>query len=130
MLPRGVNNSKRDRIFSLDRWFLDSIGLKFPGEAPIQAGLGLDAQTFYGIKEAIQKMGCCNCLSCLRKRLFLKLVQALLYAVGMLEYVSINMEDLESREGWILEMSIELQDGSEASPLPLNPLMLRILWSP
>ena len=43
--------------------------------------------------------------------------------------VAIDLEEINVRDGWILEIRIDRQGGTEVSPLPLQPLMSRILIS-
>ena len=41
--------------------------------------------------------------------------------------VAVDLEELDVRDRWILESRIDQQGGTEFSPLPVQPLMLRIL---
>ena len=41
--------------------------------------------------------------------------------------VDIDLEDHNARDGWILESRIERQGGTEVGPLPVQPLLSRIL---
>ena len=43
--------------------------------------------------------------------------------------VAVDLEDLDARDGWILESRIDQQGGTEFGPLPVQPLLSRILSS-
>ena len=43
--------------------------------------------------------------------------------------MAVNLEELDARDGCILESRIDRQGGTEVVPLPVQPLMLRILIS-
>ena len=45
----------------------------------------------------------------------------------MLEAVAIDLEELDLRDGWILESKIDRQCGTEVGPLPVYPLLSHIL---
>ena len=47
----------------------------------------------------------------------------------MPDSVAVDLEELDARDGWILENRIERQGGTEVGPLPVQPLLLRILSS-
>ena len=43
--------------------------------------------------------------------------------------VAVDLEELDTRDGWILESRIDQQGGAEVGPLPVQPLLSRILSS-
>ena len=43
--------------------------------------------------------------------------------------MAVDLEELDARDGWILESRIDRQGGIEVDPLPVQPLMLHILSS-
>ena len=43
--------------------------------------------------------------------------------------VAVDLEELDTRDGWILESRIDQQGGTEVGPLPIQPLLSRILSS-
>ena len=47
----------------------------------------------------------------------------------MSDFVSIHLEDADSKEGGILERRVEQQSVAELVALPVNTLMLRTLYS-
>ena len=47
----------------------------------------------------------------------------------MLNAVSVDLEELDARDGCILESRIDQQGGTEVGPLPVQPLLSRILSS-
>ena len=47
----------------------------------------------------------------------------------MYDYAYIHLDDIELREGRILEIMVDQQGGEEVGPLPVQPLMLHILSS-
>ena len=48
----------------------------------------------------------------------------------MPDSVAVDLEELDARDGWILESRIDRQGGTKVGPLPVQPLMLRIFSSP
>ena len=74
-------------------------------------------------------MGCCNCSLCLRKRFFFKSFHPALVVLGVSDSVAIDLEELNARDVWILESRIDRQGGTEVGPLPVQPLLSRILSS-
>ena len=44
----------------------------------------------------------------------------------MPDSVPIDLEELDARDGWILESRIDRQGGTEVGPLPVQPLLSRI----
>ena len=47
----------------------------------------------------------------------------------MPDLVAVDLEKLDARDGWILESRIDQQGGTEVVPLPVQPLLSRILSS-
>ena len=47
----------------------------------------------------------------------------------MMNAVVVDLEDIDERDGWILESRIEKQGGTELVPLLVQPLLSRILSS-
>ena len=43
--------------------------------------------------------------------------------------MDVELEELETRDGWTLESRIDQQGGTEVGPLPVHPLLSRILCS-
>ena len=66
---------------------------------------------------------------CLINRLFSNLVHHLLGVVEVEDFGYINLEYLESREVWVLEIKIDCQDGEEFGSLTVHILLSRILCS-
>ena len=48
----------------------------------------------------------------------------------MSDKVPVDLEDLDARDGWILEISIDQQGGTEVAPLLVEILLSSILCSP
>ena len=63
------------------------------------------------------------------KKIFLKSFHPVLGVPGMTDLVDVDLEESDARDGWILESRIEKQGGKEVSPLPIQPLLSRILSS-
>ena len=82
---------------------LNTVGFKLVGEASVQFGVGLGVWRLSRVREAIQEVGRHNRPPRLRNRLFTKSVQASLVVVDMSYPVHVYLNDLESREGRILE---------------------------
>ena len=68
-------------------------------ETSVQSGAGLVFCMIFGVRETIQEMGRRNNPPCPIKQLFTKLVQASLGVVGMLDPVSVYLQDINLREG-------------------------------
>ena len=83
----------------------------------------------YGIGQATQEVGRCNRLPCLRNQLFPKLVHPSLGVPGVTDLVDVDLKEFDARDGWILERRIGQQGGTEVIPLPIQPLLPRILSS-
>ena len=66
---------------------------------------------------------------CLRNRLFPKLVHSALGVLGVLDPVPVDLEEFDARDGWILEIRIDQQGGTEVIPLLVHPLLSHILSS-
>ena len=66
---------------------------------------------------------------CLRNRLFPKLVHLALGVIGVTDSMAVELGEFDERDGWILESRIDQQGGVEVGPLPIKPLMSRILSS-
>ena len=62
-------------------------------------------------------MGRCNRPPCLRNQLFPKLVHLAIRLMGVTDPVPVDLEDFDARDGWILEIRINRQGGTEVSPL-------------
>ena len=75
-------------LLLLDRGVLDYLGFKLTGEVYIQSSVVLGVWRLSWVGEDILQVGCRNHPPCLRKRLFTKLVQALLGVVGVSDPVS------------------------------------------
>ena len=84
---------------------------------------------FYGVRHTIQEVGICNRPPCLINRLFTKLVHLDLGVLDVPNVVDIELEEIYTRNGWILDISIDRKVGTEVGPLPVQPLMSRILSS-
>ena len=74
-------------------------------------------------------MGHCNRLPCLRNRLFPKSVHPVLKVLGMPNVVAVDLDEIDARDEWILESRIDQHGGTEVVPLPVQPLLSRILSS-
>ena len=90
-------------------------------------GVCLGVSRFSGVGQTIQEMGRCNRPPCLRNRLFPKSVHPVPGVLGVPDSVAIDLEKLDAREWWILESRVDQQGGTEVGPLPVQPLISRIL---
>ena len=54
----GLGDAKGGIYFLLDGGNFNPVSFKFPGEAPVQAGVGVGGNS--GVGEAIQEVGRCN----------------------------------------------------------------------
>ena len=66
---------------------------------------------------------------CLRNRFFPKSVYPAIGVLGVPNLVAVDLEELDARDGWILESRIDQQGDTEVGPLPVQPLMSHILSS-
>ena len=89
----------------------------------------LGVSRFSGVGQTIQEVGRCNLPRCLRNRFFPKSVSLALGVLGVPNSVAVDLEKLDARDGWILESRIDWQGGTEVGPLPVQPLLSRILSS-
>ena len=83
------------------------------GEAHVESSVGLSVWGISCVGEAIQEVIRRNLLIFLGKQLFPKLVQALIGIVSMSESVSEHLEDIDSREGLILQSRVDRKGGVE-----------------
>ena len=74
-------------------------------------------------------MSRCNCHPCLRDQLFPKSVHLALVVLGLTDPVYVDLDELDARDGWILESRIDKQGGTEVSPLLVQHLLSLILSS-
>ena len=63
---------------------------------------------------------------CLRNRLFPKSVHPALGVLRVPNSVAVDLEELDARDGCILESRIDQQGSTEVSPLLVQPLLSRI----
>ena len=87
----GVDNANGGGLFSFDVRVLDTAGFKLTGEVSVQSGVGLSTWRIFRVRKAIQDMGCNNCPTRMRNRLFPKLVQSSIGVVGMSDPVSVYL---------------------------------------
>ena len=66
---------------------------------------------------------------CLRTRLLPTSVHSALGVLGMSDAVPVELEDLDVRDGWILESRIDPEGGTEVAPLLVELLLASILCS-
>ena len=125
----GVDDDEGDGFFSSDRRILDPVGLNIPGDSHVQSAVGLGVVGLPGVWEASWEVGCRNSPPCLRNRLLPKSVHLALVVLGVSDAVPIDLKDLNSRDGWILESRINLEGGAEVAPLLVEPLLASILCS-
>ena len=74
--------------------------------------MSLGVRRLYGVKEAIHEVGHCNSPPYPRNQLLPKSVQAALGVLGMSNLVPVDLEDFDTRYGWILDISIDQQGGA------------------
>ena len=124
-----VNYSQGGGFCPLDWEIFDPVGFELPGKALAKTGASLCVRGVSGIGHAIQEVGRCNCSPYLRNRLFPKSVHPALGVLGMTEPMTIDLEEFDARDGWILESRIDRHSGPEVGPLLIQPLLSRILSS-
>ena len=105
-------------VFSLFDWrIFHTIGFELVGEAPAKDGVSLGLRGVSGVGEAIQEVGRCNSPPCLRNQLFPKSTHSALGVLGISEPVLIELEKFYARGGWILDINIYQQGGTEFHPV-------------
>ena len=52
-----------------------------------------------------------------------------LVVLGVPDPIEVDMEEFDARDGWILEIRIDQQGGTEVGPLLIQPLLSHILSS-
>ena len=124
-----MQESQGGSFFSSDGGNLELVHLELPREAFVEPGACLRVSWFYGFGQTIQEVRRFNHPSCLRNRFFPKLVHPVFGVIGVPNSVAVDSEDLDARDGWILESRIDQQGGTEVGPLLVKPLPSRILNS-
>ena len=124
-----MHDYQGDGLFSSDGGIFEPVGLELLREALIEPGVCLGVGRFSGVEQTIQEVGRCNRPPCLRNRLFTKVVHPMLGLLVVPNLVAVELEELDTRDGWILESRIDRQGGTEVGPLPVQPLLSRILSS-
>ena len=125
----GVHDSRGEGLFSSDGGIFEPVGLELLREALVKTGVCLGVGRFSGVGQTIQEVGRCNRPPFLRNRLFPKLVHPSLEVLGVPNLVAVDLEDLNARDGCILESRLDQQGGTEVGPLLIQPLRSRILSS-
>ena len=77
---------------------LDAVGSRLLGKTSVQSGVDLGVGRLSWVREAIQEVSRHNCPSFLRNQLFPKSVYTLLRVVGMLDPMSIYLQDFNLKE--------------------------------
>ena len=125
----GVHDSKGDGLFLLGGGIFKPLVLELLSEALVDPGVCLRFGRFSGVRQTTQEVGRCNFAPCLINQFFHKLVQPALGVLGVPNTVAVDLEELDARDVWILESRIERQGGTEVGPMPVQPLLSRILSS-
>ena len=116
-------------FFLSDKGIFEAVGPELLCEAIVEPGVCLGVSWFSGVGQTIQEMVHCNCPPCLGNQLFPKLVHPELGVLGVQNSMAVDLEELDTRDGYILESRIDQQGGTEVVPLPIQPLLSRILIS-
>ena len=119
----GLDNSKGDCLFSSDWGILEAIGLELPCEALVESSVRLGVGRFSGVGQTIQEVGCCNRPPCLRNRFFPKSAHPALGVLGVPDSVAVDLEELDARDGCILESRINRQGSTEVGPRLLSCIL-------
>ena len=125
----GAHDSQGGGLLLSDGGVFEPVGLKLPCEALVEPGVCLGVGRFSGVRQTIQEVGCCNRPQCLRNRFFPKSIHPALEVLAVPNSVAVDLEELDARDGCILENRIDQQGGTEVGPLPLQPLQSCILSS-
>ena len=84
---------------------------------------------FSGIGKSNQEVGFCNCLPCPRNQFFPKSVHPVFGVLCVTDLMAAELEEFNVRDGWIFLSRIDQHAGTEVDPLPIQPLLSRILSS-
>ena len=122
-------NTQRDGIFFFNRGVFDIICFDLLGEPLVQSNVSLGVRGHYGVGEFCQEVGHLNLPPCLRKQLLPKLVYSALVVLGVTEFLPMDLEYLDARDGWILESRFYQQGVSEVGPLLIELLLSHMLSS-
>ena len=126
----GVDDAQPGGIFSFNWGVFNPICFEFPGKALDQSNASLGVRGLLRVRESHQEVGRQNHPPCLRNRLLPKSVHSALRVMGVTDSVPVDLEDLDVRDGWILESRIDRQGGAEVVPLLVDLMLSRILSCP
>ena len=129
LVDNGGKDYQRGGLLSSYEGIFEPIGIEFPFEVLVEPGVYLGVGKFYGVGQTIQEVRRCNSPLCLRNQFFPKAVHPALEILVVPNLVAIYLEELDARDGCILESRIYQQGGAEFVPLMVNPLLSRILSS-
>ena len=85
----------------------EPVGLELPREALVKPGVCLGVSRFSGVGQTMQEVGRCNRPPCLRKQLFPKSAHLALEVLGVPNSVTVDLGELDARDGCILESRID-----------------------
>ena len=124
-----MNDAKRYCFPPFDWSVLDPVSFKLLGELYVQSDVGVVVGGLPGVWEASQEMVRRNWPPFLRNRLLPKLVHSAIGLLGVSDTVPVDLEDLDARDGWILENRIDRKGGAEVALLLVELLLSSIFCS-
>ena len=122
-----MDDTKGGGFLPFDRRVLDPVCFKLTVESHVQSDIGLGVGGLPGVWEDSQEAGRRNHPPFLRNQPLPKSVRSALVVLDMSNVVPIDLEDLNARDGWILESRIDLEGGAEVAPLLVELLLAGIL---
>ena len=92
-------DAKWDDLFKFDQRVLKVVDSQLPGKTSVQSSVGMGVGRLSWVEEFISEVGQHNCPPCLINQIFPKSVHLALGVLGVLDPVSIYLQDFNSREG-------------------------------
>ena len=107
LVDDGVHDSQGGGRVLSDGGIFEPVGLELPREALVKPGVCLGVSRFSGVGQTMQEVGRCNRPPCLRKQLFPKSAHLALEVLGVPNSVTVDLGELDARDGCILESRID-----------------------
>ena len=101
-----MDDAQQGVLFLFNWGVFDPICFDFTGELLVKSDVRLGIRWISGVGESIQEVDLRNLSPCLRNRLLPKSAHSALGVLDVTDSVLVDSEDLDTRDVWILERSI------------------------